>query len=51
MAASCPIQIEANKPDGHKRPQAPKGAELHKHSAEARGFDGPARLGTTGDKE
>jgi hypothetical protein len=43
---------KAEKPDCHKRAAgSPQGAKLHKRSAEASGFDSPARLDRTGHKE
>src|SRR3984885_274500 len=46
------FKAEAEKRGCHKRAEGPpEGAELHKHRAEASGFDGNARLGRNGRKE
>jgi hypothetical protein len=52
MAASMPVSRPRRKSGAVTScPEDTGGAELHKRSAEASGFDGHARLGRTGHKE
>jgi hypothetical protein len=52
MAASMPVSRPRRKSGAVRScPKDTEGAELHKRSAEASGFDSNARLGRTGHKE